>query len=336
MSYRILVTGGCGFIGSHYVRYLLNHHPDIEVINADALKYSANPLNLVDMEEDPRYIFAQVDLADERQVRSLFRREIHEVVHFAAESHVDRSIRETRHFILSNIVATHHLLEEARQAKHLERMVHVSTDEVYGSVPQGRTREEAPLSPGNPYSATKAGSDLLCMAYHNTYGLNVTITRCTNNYGPNQHPEKMIPRFILNALQDRPLPVYGSGLQQRDWIHVEDHCAAVDRIRRQGKPGEVYHIGSEHTVPNMEIARMILSIMDKPESLLQRVSDRPGHDFRYSLSTEKIRSQLSWSPRIPLEKGLADTVAWFRKQTRWLHTFDEGEPESGGYEGSYR
>lgn len=229
MTKTVLVTGGAGFIGSHFIRHLLGHHDDVEVINVDKLTYSANLANLADVADHPRYRFVRLDLADEEAVHRLFRQyRVDEVVHFAAESHVDRSIRKTDPFIRSNIVGTHRLLEAVREAG-VGRMIHVSTDEVYGSILRGRADEQTRLSPGNPYSASKAASDLLCLAYVNTYGLPAVITRCTNNYGPYQHPEKFIPRMILSALQNRPLPIYGGGRQERDWIHVRDHCAALDR-----------------------------------------------------------------------------------------------------------
>ncbi|OYD09564.1 dTDP-glucose 4,6-dehydratase [Paludifilum halophilum] len=330
MSRTILVTGGTGFIGSHYIRYLLKRYPAVQVLNADALTYSANRINLKEVEGDSRYSFIRVDLSDPTEVKHLFERKIDEVVHFAAESHVDRSIQGADVFIHSNIIGTYHLLEEVRRSQTVERMVHISTDEVYGSIPRGRTREGEALVPGNPYSASKGSSDLFCLAYANTYGLPLMISRCTNNYGPNQHPEKFIPRMILHALQDRLLPIYGNGLQERDWIHVEDHCAAVDRIRKRGEPGEIYHIGMEQTVSNREIARRILTLLNKPGDRIRYVSDRPGHDLRYSLDTTKIREQLSWSPQISLEKGLQQTVEWYaRVDDEWLQSFGAVDPKEG-------
>ncbi|MFC4077970.1 dTDP-glucose 4,6-dehydratase [Salinithrix halophila] len=327
MSRTILVTGGAGFIGSHYIRYLLTHHRDIQVINADALRYSANLRNLDDVAGDSRYRFKQVDLSRQEEVERLFAHRINEVVHFAAESHVDRSIQGAEPFIQSNLIGTYRLLETIRQSSTVKRMIHISTDEVYGSICQGRTAEGASLKPGNPYSASKASSDLLCLAYANTYGLPVVITRCTNNYGPNQHPEKFIPKMIFHALRDRPLPLYGDGQQERDWLYVTDHCAAVDRVREHGRVGEVYHIGAEQTIPNREIAGRILDLLGKPTTLIQTAPDRPGHDFRYSLQTEKLRRELGWMPVVSLEQGLSKTIRWYQAQTDWQQGF--GQPPGG-------
>ncbi|SFS60770.1 dTDP-glucose 4,6-dehydratase [Marininema halotolerans] len=312
---RVLVTGGAGFIGSHYVHHLLSSHSDIEVINADALTYSANLQSLADIELDPRYRFIQVDLANQQEVEELFANPIDEVVHFAAESHVDRSIQGAEAFIRSNILGTYRLLEAIRHAGNLQKMIHISTDEVYGSIMQGRTKEGEALAPGNPYSASKAGSDLLCLAYFNTYQTPVVLTRCTNNYGPWQHPEKFIPKSILHALENQPLPLYGTGTQERDWIHVTDHCMGVDRVREAGRVGEVYHIGAEQPVSNRWIAENILDQLGKPHSLIQHTKDRLGHDYRYSLQTTKMREELGWEPLISLEQGLKETVAWYRQ--RW-------------------
>lgn len=317
---RILVTGGSGFIGSHYIRYLLERHKDVQVINADALTYSANPYNLADVVGDDRYTFVRVDLSDPCGVEQLFRGGVDEVVHFAAESHVDRSIEGSEPFIRSNILGTYRLLEAVRQSGRVRRMVHISTDEVYGSVPEGRTPEGSPLAPGNPYSASKASSDLLCLSYRHTHGIPVIITRCTNNYGPHQHPEKLIPRLILRALDGKPLPLYGNGRQERDWLHVQDHCEAVDLVRLAGRPGEVYHIGAEHPVPNIRVAEHILDILGKPRSLIRHVEDRRGHDVRYSLDTAKIRGELNWRPRIPFGQGLKETVEWYRCNEGWLES----------------
>jgi dTDP-glucose 4,6-dehydratase len=316
MRRTILVTGGAGFIGSHYVRYLIQYHPDVEVINADALRYSANLLNLAEVADHPRYRFVHVDLADQAAVERLFQRKIDEVIHFAAESHVDRSIEGAEVFIRSNIIGTYRLLEAVKKAG-VEKMVHISTDEVYGSFPTGRANEQTPLAPSNPYSATKASSDLLCQSYVNTYRLPVVITRCTNNYGPNQHPEKLIPCLILRALENRSLPIYGDGSQERDWIHVWDHCLAIDRVRRYGDAGKVYHIGAEHTITNLDVAKRICTLLGKPHSLIQHVNDRPGHDIRYSLDTSKTREELGWRPMIPFDRGLKETVEWYSRRQDW-------------------
>ncbi|SDX16820.1 dTDP-glucose 4,6-dehydratase [Marininema mesophilum] len=320
--HRVLVTGGAGFIGSHYVRHLLRTHTDIEVINADALTYSANLQSLADIEGESRYRFIKIDLANQADIDCLFSTPFDEVVHFAAESHVDRSIQGAEAFIRSNILGTYRLLEAIRHGGTVKKMVHISTDEVYGSIEKGRTPEGEPLAPGNPYSASKAGSDLLCLAYVNTYKLPIVLTRCTNNYGPWQHLEKFIPKAILHAVENRPLPLYGAGNQERDWIYVTDHCAAVDRVREAGRVGEVYHIGAENTASNRTIAEQILDLLQKPHSLIQQAKDRLGHDFRYSLNTTKIREELGWQPQVSLEKGLKETVKWY--QTRWERK--EGSP----------
>lgn len=317
MTKTVLVTGGAGFIGSHFIRYLLGRHDDVEVINVDKLTYSANPANLAEVADHPRYRFVRLDLADEGAVRRLFRQHrVDEVVHFAAESHVDRSIRKTEPFIRSNIVGTHRLLEAVREAG-VERLIHVSTDEVYGSIPRGQADEQTRLSPGNPYSASKAASDFLCLAYVNTYELPVVITRCTNNYGPYQHPEKFIPRMILSALQNRPLPIYGGGRQERDWIHVRDHCAALDRVRQGGRIGEIYHIGVEQPRTNLEVAERILDVLGRPRSLIRHVANRPGHDVRYALDASKIRTELGWEPEVSFDRGLRETVEWYRRRRDW-------------------
>ncbi|MDR6224300.1 dTDP-glucose 4,6-dehydratase [Desmospora profundinema] len=322
MKKRILVTGGMGFIGSHYIRTLLAEEPEVEVVNADALKYASNPLNVRDVEDHPRYHFRQVDLSRGDDVAELFAEErIDEIVHFAAESHVDRSIQSSLPFLKSNITGTYHLLEEVQKAGSTIRMVQVSTDEVYGSVDEGHTSEDTVLAPGNPYSASKAGADLFCLAYYKTHGVPVVITRCTNNYGPNQHPEKLIPRLILRALKGRTLPLYGDGRQERDWIHVRDHCRGVELVRKKGELGEIYHIGAEKPVANLEIAKRIAAALQQPLFHIQHVRDRPGHDRRYSLDTSKIRRELGWEPVIPLDEGLTDTIRWYQQQTDWYDGF---------------
>ncbi|MCS1351123.1 dTDP-glucose 4,6-dehydratase [Mechercharimyces sp. CAU 1602] len=313
MKKTILVTGGAGFIGSRYIRYLLHTYEHIDVINADALKYAAQLENVAAFVEDPRYQFLKCDLTDESAMRNLFKFPIDEVVHFAAESHVDRSIDHVDPFVQSNVVGTTRLIEAVRRMG-VKRMVHVSTDEVYGSVSHGYLDESAPLAPRNPYAASKASSDLLCMAAVHTHGLPIVISRCTNNYGPHQHQEKLIPKLIGRALQHRSLPLYGNGEQIRDWIHVDDHCTAIDAIRCRGRTGEIYHVSAEETKTNIEMAKSILEILEKPSSLIQFVGDRPGHDERYALSAQKLRSELFWQPRISLMQGLKETVKWYRRQ----------------------
>ncbi|MBD1371576.1 dTDP-glucose 4,6-dehydratase [Hazenella sp. IB182357] len=320
MSKSILVTGGAGFIGSHYIRYLLRQYPDIEIWNLDALTYSGNLYNLKDVEKDERYHFIHANLCKQEDVSALFEHQkIDEVVHFAAESHVDRSIYGATPFIETNIKGTFHLLEASLKAD-VQKFVHVSTDEVYGSFPVGMAVEDTLLAPKNPYSASKASSDLLCLSYQHTYGMPVVISRCTNNYGPNQYPEKLIPFSIKNLLCDKPIPIYGDGKQQRDWIHVYDHCRGLDLIRQGGREGEIYHIGAENTVTNFEIALKLLEIMDKPNTLIDHVQDRLGHDVRYALDTQKIRKELQFQPSISFAEGLKDTVYWYLEHEDWWDT----------------
>lgn len=313
----ILVTGGAGFIGSHYIQLLLettNH----TVVNVDCLAYSANRFNNIEVELHSRYHFVQTDLQDQLQVAKLFDEyEITEVVHFAAESHVDRSIHlGAEPFLMTNMMGTYRLLEEVRR-RGIKRFIQISTDEVYGSFPDGSADEKSQLDPGNPYSASKASADLLCIAYAKTYNLPIIITRCTNNYGPRQHPEKLIPKMIQSLREGQSITLYGNGLQERDWIHVKDHCMGVEAVRTQGKVGEVYHIGSGRPIPNLEVAKMVCDLMNTPYSQIEFVTDRPGHDVRYCLDTEKISSELGWKPVIPWEEGLISTIDWYQSQTVW-------------------
>ncbi|MDT9027894.1 dTDP-glucose 4,6-dehydratase [Rossellomorea yichunensis] len=316
----ILVTGGSGFIGSHYIDYLLTHYHDIVVINLDKLSYSANQNNVRKWEGNDHYHFVQVDLAKKEQVGTIFQRyTIDEVVHFAAESHVDRSIQSAEPFFESNVMGTLHLLDEAKNHQ-VQRFIQISTDEVYGSYPVGCADENAPLLAKNPYSASKAAADLLVHSYYYTHGLPVVITRCTNNYGPHQHPEKLIPHLINRALNRQYLPIYGDGLQERDWLYVEDHCSGIDLVRQNGKIGEIYHIGAEHTVPNLEVAKSILQAFDLSESMIRHVKDRPGHDVRYSLDTTKLRQELNWKPMISFDEGLQNTIRWYQEHLHWWKT----------------
>jgi dTDP-glucose 4,6-dehydratase len=328
MSYTVLVTGGAGFIGSHFIRHLLRHYEDIRVINADKLTYCGNPWNLRDVEGDERYRFVRADLSDPRQVKELLVEPVHEVVHFAAETHVDRSIRGAEPFLRTNVLGTHALLEAARQAD-VKKFVHISTDEVYGSIPAGQADENAPLAPSNPYAASKAASDLLCLSYWRTHRFPVVITRCTNNYGPNQYPEKLIPHLIGRLMKEEPIPLYGDGMQKRDWIHVRDHCRAVDLVRIAGRVGEVYNIGTENTRTNLEVTYLLLRWMNKPDSLIRHVADRPGHDVRYSLDSGKIRRDLGWSPTVSFEEGLKETVEWYLKHADWWESVSMRKQESG-------
>jgi dTDP-glucose 4,6-dehydratase len=315
---RLLVTGGCGFIGSNFIRLILSERPDVQVVNLDALTYAGNPENLQDVEGNPRYRFVHGSIVDGDLVDRLAAEGVDAVVNFAAESHVDRSLYGPVEFVRTNLQGTAALLEAARR-HGVRRFVQISTDEVYGSLPpEGRFTEETPLHPNNPYAATKAAADLMAGAYAHTFGVETVITRSSNNYGPRQHPEKLIPLCIANALEDRELPVYGDGLQVRDWLYVEDHCRGVWAALERGRPGEVYNFGGGDERPNLEVVRAILRLLDKPESLIRFVQDRPGHDRRYAIDFSKARRDLGWSPRVPFEEGLAATVAWYRENPGWV------------------
>jgi len=319
---RILVTGGAGFIGSNFVRYMLREHPELDILVLDALTYAGNLENLADVAGDPRFFFFRGDIRDEAMVDNLVPN-VDTIVNFAAETFVDRSIHEPGDFVTTDVVGTFRLLEAARR-HGVERFVHISTDEVYGSVEQGSSVETDPVEPRSPYSASKAASDLLARSYFVTYGVPVIITRASNNYGPYQHPEKLIPFFITNALEDRPLPVYGDGQQVRDWLFVEDHCSAIDIVLRKGVPGEVYNVGGGFERTNLEVTRGILRALGKDESLIKFVKDRPGHDRRYSLDTAKLRS-LGWEPKVSFDEGLPATVRWYVENEGWWKRVREGE-----------
>lgn len=328
---KILVTGGAGFIGSNYIRYRLKKHPAAKVVNLDALTYAGNPDNVRELEADPRYSFVHGDIADYPFVTELFEKEgFDAVVNFAAESHVDRSIADPGIFIRTNVAGTQTLLQAARHTG-VKRFVQVSTDEVYGSLgPEGLFTEETPLAPNSPYSASKAGADLLVRAYVETFGLNASITRCSNNYGPYQFPEKLIPLMISNALRDEPVPVYGDGLNIRDWLHVEDHCAAVDLVLERGAAGEVYNIGGSNEHRNIDIVRTVLQLLGKPESLIRYVPDRLGHDRRYAIDAAKIKRELGWTPSYTFEKGIAMTIAWYLEHGEWLERIRRRQAGGGG------
>jgi len=314
---KLLVTGGAGFIGSNFVRYILNKYPGYAVLNLDKLTYSGNLDNLADLQANPHHSFSRIDICDRPRVRELFSQGVDAVVHFAAESHVDRSILEGSRFFKTNVLGTQCLLEAARQVK-VGRFVQVSTDEVYGSAGQGeKFTEQTPLAPNSPYAASKASADLVARAYFRTYQFPVIITRCSNNYGPFQFPEKFIPLLISRALSDQSIPVYGDGLQVRDWIHVADHCAALDAVLRHGREGETYNIGAGNERPNLEVARLILQLLGKPESLLTFVQDRPGHDRRYAVEARKIQEETGWAPQTSFEAGLAATVQWYSTHRDW-------------------
>jgi len=316
---KILVTGGAGFIGSSFVRYVLRNRTDIEIVNYDLLTYAGNLRNLEEVAENPRYEFFRGDIAAAGQVEKLFaRHHFDAVVNFAAETHVDRSILDSAPFVRTNVEGTRCLLETARQYK-VAKFVQISTDEVYGSLgATGSFREDTALDPSSPYSASKAAADFLVLAYHKTHGLPALITRCSNNYGPCQFPEKLIPVLVTNAMDDRPLPIYGDGLNVREWIFADEHSRAVLIALERGKPGEVYNIGSGHEKTNLEVVREILRLLGKPDSLIQFVKDRPGHDRRYSIDCTKIRREWDWIPEIDFASGLAATIEWYRTHQDWM------------------
>jgi dTDP-glucose 4,6-dehydratase len=323
---NVLVTGGAGFIGSNFIHHLLDSHADVSVINYDALTYAGNLENLEDIARDGRYHFVRGDICDPEGVSAALKTyAVDTIVHFAAESHVDRSILGAAVFVRTNVLGTQVLLDAARQAG-IERFVHVSTDEVYGSLGDtGKFTETTPLHPNSPYSASKAGSDVLALAYRRTFDLPVVVTRCSNNYGPFQFPEKMVPLMIINALNDRPLPVYGDGLNIRDWLHVRDHCAAIDAVLREGRLGEVYNIGGNNEWKNIDIVRLILERVGKPESLVTFVKDRPGHDRRYAIDAGKIHRELGWVPGHTFESAINATIDWYRTHEAWWRRVMTGE-----------
>jgi dTDP-glucose 4,6-dehydratase len=325
---RILITGGAGFIGSNFVRHILATHPEHTIINLDKLTYAGNLENLRDLEGLPSYAFIKGDICDKKLVEDL---EFDAIINFAAESHVDRSILDAYPFLQTNVIGTQSLLEAAK--KRNCRMLHVSTDEVYGSIRQGLFTENSPISPNSPYAASKASSDLLVRAYHETFGMDLIVTRCSNNYGPYQFPEKLIPLVISHALQGKPIPVYGDGLNVRDWIHVLDHCKAVDRIFHSAKTGEVYNIGGRNEQKNIDIIKSLLTTIaektgmerDGLFSLITFVTDRPGHDKRYAIDPAKIEATLGWRPETGFEQGLSGTVAWYLANRPWWNRIISGE-----------
>ncbi|MBP1157460.1 MULTISPECIES: dTDP-glucose 4,6-dehydratase [unclassified Paenibacillus] len=322
---KLLVTGGAGFIGSNFISYMLDKHTEYEIINLDVLTYAGNLENLHFLKDHPRYMFIKGDISDSELVTDVFGKGIDVVVNFAAESHVDRSILDPSLFVKTNVMGTQILLEAAKKFK-VTKFVQVSTDEVYGSLgPTGLFTEETPLSPNSPYSASKAGGDLLVRAYHETFGLPINITRCSNNYGPYQFPEKLIPLIITNALNDIPLPVYGDGLNIRDWLYVEDHCSAIDLVIHKGVNGEVYNIGGNNERTNLEIVKTILEEIGKPKSLITYVEDRPGHDRRYGIDATKISRDLGWVPNHFFEKGIKKTIQWYLDHQEWWERIRSGE-----------
>jgi dTDP-glucose 4,6-dehydratase len=325
---KVLVTGGCGFIGSNFIRHLLKSYPSYSVINVDKLTYAGNLENLLDLSRSPHYDFIRADITEASRMEELISREVDAIVNFAAESHVDRSIEDPSAFMKTNVFGTFVLLEGVRKAspKKRIRFIHISTDEVYGSLAEtGAFTEETSLAPNSPYSASKTAADLLVRAYHQTYGLPCLITRCSNNYGPYQFPEKLIPLMISNAIEDKELPIYGDGMHVRDWIYVEDHCRALDVVLHHGREGEVYNIGSRNERPNLTVAQTILDRLGKPYSLIRFVTDRLGHDRRYAIDFSKIESQLRWRPSISFEEGIRRTVEWYLTHQEWWRKIKTGE-----------
>jgi dTDP-glucose 4,6-dehydratase len=319
----LLVTGGMGFIGSNFIHYWKKHHPDDQIINVDLLTYAGNRENARLFDGQVGYQFVQSDIGDEALMRKLMQG-IDVVVHFAAESHVDRSIHDPGSFVRTNVVGTQILLEAARQGQ-VKKFIHISTDEVYGSLgAEGAFSEVTPIAPNSPYSASKAGSDLLVRAYYETYGFPAVITRCSNNYGPRQFPEKLIPLLITRALRDETIPLYGDGLNVRDWLYVDDHCSAIERVIEAGVPGEVYNVGGQNERTNLEVVQSILKLLGKPESLIQYVADRLGHDRRYAIDSSKIRRELGWTPAYSFEKGLQKTLEWYVSENEWCARIADG------------
>ncbi len=323
---KLLVTGGAGFIGSNFVRYMVNKYPEYKLVNLDLLTYAGNLENLKEIEDKPNYKFVKGDIADRSFVSNLFEQEKFDyVINFAAESHVDRSITNPEIFVQTNIQGTLALLDAAK-AIGVKKYLQVSTDEVYGTLgAEGYFTETTPLAPNSPYSASKAGADLLVRAYNETFGLPVNITRCSNNYGPFHFPEKLIPLMIINALNDKELPVYGDGLNIRDWLYVEDHCQAIDLVLHKGRDGEVYNVGGNNERTNIDIVKTILAQLGKPESLIKFVKDRPGHDRRYAIDATKLREELGWQPKHTFETGIKETIQWYLDNRQWWENIISGE-----------
>ena len=315
---NILVTGGAGFIGSNFVRYMLNKHQDYKIVNLDLLTYAGNIKSLDDIKDNSNYLFVKGDIADNKLVDKIVSdKKINVIINFAAESHVDRSITNPDIFVKTNVLGTQNLLEVAKKYK-IEKFFQISTDEVYGSLGKtGFFTEKTPLSPNSPYSASKASADLLVMAYHHTFGLNVNITRCSNNYGPYQFPEKLIPLFITNALDNKQVPLYGDGLNIRDWLFVEDHCSAIDTVLHKGKNGEIYNIGGNNEKTNKYITDTILKYLGKDSSLIKYVADRLGHDRRYAIDATKIKEELGWQPAYKFEQAIEKTIEWYLNNKDW-------------------
>lgn len=336
----ILVTGGAGFIGSNFIKIMLEKHPEYKIINIDALTYAGNLENLKDIDSNPNYEFIKVDIRDREKIEEIFKNnEITSVVNFAAESHVDRSIEEPEVFLTTNIIGTQVLLDAAKkywkvnpnnkyckEYKPGVKFLQVSTDEVYGALGEtGMFVETMPLMPNSPYSASKASADMIVRAYNETFGMPVNITRCSNNYGPYQFPEKLIPLMINNCLNEKDLPVYGDGMQVRDWLHVSDHCSAIDTVLHKGRDGEVYNIGGNNEKANIEIVKLIIGTLGKSESLIKYVKDRPGHDRRYAIDNTKITTELGWEPAYTFEQGMKEAIQWYLENTEWIENIISGD-----------
>jgi dTDP-glucose 4,6-dehydratase len=313
---KLLVTGGLGFIGSNFCRHILTKHSDYELINIDKIGVGANPANLRDIEREKRYKFIKGDICNPQLLNKTVK-QVDAVVNIAAETHVDRSITDPYSFLQNNTIGTFTILEAIRKHNDKAKLVQVSTDEIYCEITKGAFTETDAPKPSNPYSASKAAADMLVHAYHKTYGLNVSITRCTNNYGPYQFPEKLVPKTIIRAINNLPTPIYGSGKNIREWIHVQDHCEAINTVLEKGTPGEVYNVSSGNEISNIEVAKKILAQLGKPEELIKFVEDRPGHDIRYSLDSSKIQSSLNWKPKFPFNQGLESTVKWYVNNEPW-------------------
>lgn len=328
---RLLVTGGAGFIGSNFIRFIIERYPGYEVSNLDKLTYAGNLENLAGLESNPRYRFFQGDICDPEPLSGILKRGVDAILNFAAESHVDRSILDASDFVRTNVAGTLSLLDASRKNK-VQRFIQVSTDEVYGSLgSSGAFTEQSPLAPNSPYAASKAAADLLVRSYNQTYGFAGLVTRCSNNYGPYQFPEKLIPLLITNALADMPLPIYGDGLYIRDWIHVRDHCAALDQVLHSGRNRAIYNIGARQEMPNIEIARLIVRTLDKKEDLITHVADRPGHDRRYAIDPSKLERELGWKPEMSFHDGLLKTIEWYKNNSTWVE-----HVRSGAYLTYYR
>ncbi|MGZ7160708.1 MAG: dTDP-glucose 4,6-dehydratase [Methanobacterium sp.] len=321
---KILVTGGAGFIGSNFVRYMLQKYDDYEITNLDALTYCGNLENLRGIEDNSNYTFINGDITDKELIFKITS-DMDYIINFAAETHVDRSIEDPEIFIKSNVLGTQVLLEAAKKY-NIKKYLQISTDEVYGSLGEtGYFSEDTPLAPNSPYSASKASADLMVRAYNQTFNLPVNITRCSNNYGPYQFPEKLIPLMISNAMEDKPLPVYGDGKNVRDWLHVHDHCSAIDVVLHNGKVGEIYNVGGNNEKTNIEIVKLILKNLGKDESLIKYVKDRPGHDRRYAIDSTKIQKELKWKPEYTFENGLSETIKWYLDNRSWWERIKSGE-----------